>query len=118
MVTKIRPLIEHGLHWKVGNVKNDVTWKHKWILAAPEEELPTKPENCEDKMVGDCIGEDKRWNTGKLIRVWPLNLVNCITAMALPSEEKEYSVYKKFESYGNYTVKSTYKEMKEISNCE
>ena len=106
---RIRPFLQQGLRWKLGNGKTIRFWTDVWCL---DETLASKvgidPSFLEaaDQKVCEFITADKQWDTVKLAQVLPVEIVQAIHGIPIPSTEVPDSFCWGLTGNGEFSTKS------------
>ncbi|KAF9588791.1 hypothetical protein IFM89_015679 [Coptis chinensis] len=72
-IWKMKPILSHGLIWKVGDGLSIDAWKDRWIPSLDSNFiLPPRPPECMYERVADFINpQTRQWNWAVVLAVWP-----------------------------------------------
>ncbi|KAI8525452.1 hypothetical protein RHMOL_Rhmol13G0231200 [Rhododendron molle] len=105
-----RNLLTKGLRWQIQNGKNTDFWNDPWIPTLPNFRIPIhRPQGSQVRMVADVIdSRNGTWNSQKLGREVPPEVVEAILKIPLPLVDRQDQVVWHYDQKGVYSVKSGY----------
>ncbi|KAF9590689.1 hypothetical protein IFM89_036212 [Coptis chinensis] len=84
-IWKMKPILSHGLIWKVGDGLSIDAWKDRWIPSLDSNFiLPPRPPECMYERVADFINpQTRQWNWAVVLAVWPSGILPKILSIPL-----------------------------------
>lgn len=98
--------------WKVGNSRRTKLWKDLWVPNINGFYVhPLFSDQVEEEQMLACFigNENKAWKLNELKKVLPEEAVIAISAIHIPTDDKEDSIVCLFECDGQYLVRTGYK---------
>ncbi|GMI72452.1 hypothetical protein HRI_000914500 [Hibiscus trionum] len=108
-----RGLLEKGVSWMVGDGKSINVWNDSWVPGLKDGRVSVDPIPLQYSWVSDLIEDNSSnahsWKEEVIRRIFPDDQANLILSIKLPTISIPDEYRWRFESSGNYTVKSGYK---------
>lgn len=112
-----KQVINHGLAWRIGDGKDVRIWQDNWLPLSSNLKVQTEPLiGLEDATVSTLINADGRsWNMELLSTLLDPPDWQLILRLHLTWHQRPDSVYWRHELNGEFTVKSCYYPLQQIS---
>ncbi|KAF9592290.1 hypothetical protein IFM89_013516 [Coptis chinensis] len=114
----MKPILSHGLIWKVGDGLSINAWKDRWIPSLDSSfTLPPRPPECMSERVADFINpQTRQWNWSVVSAVWPPGILPKILSIPLKFQSHaDRHIWAPHKS-ASYMVKSAYDLLWQLKN--